>query len=218
MPETPEPKTAKRDLITSFIGTVDPASLEDRTDKAGKAFVFAKLESSVNGKAVDLYVRGGAIEPFREKVAAGEQVFVQGTSLASGKALGVTSVEPKTYAIQIEAIKNGTNDYGDWAAVKASVEGMEKPKHILLEGADAARAVAAGVGNKMEFEGAWRANKNQQDNYWSSQLVGASVIASKAAAKTADAPAADEVPATDEPDPDELADEMEGTPFAPPAP
>ena len=164
-------------LLNAYYGTVDPASIETRQDKSKKDYLVAKLDVHGPEKTVDLYIRGKAMETFRAKVEAGGQIFVQGESLAKGKGLSVSSLEPKTYEATISKIHGtGSNEYGDWTAAKIAIEGMEKERNVMLSGADARAANAAGVGGKITFQGAWKPEKNEENGNWYSRLISASAL------------------------------------------
>ena len=174
-----KPNTA---LLNAYYGTVDPASIEEKTDKAKKTYLVAKLDVHGPEKTVDLYVRGKAMETFRAKVEAGGQIFVQGETLAKGKAISVSSLEPKSYEAKITKIhKTGTNDYGDWTAAKVAIDGMQNERNVMLSGADARAAKEAGEGGTITFQGAWKPEKNEKSGSWYSRLVSASSLEPRSA-------------------------------------
>ena len=177
MTEKTETEKKTPALLNAYYGTVDPASIETRQDKSKKDYLVAKLDVHGPEKTIDLYIRGKAMEAFRAKVEAGGQIFVQGESLAKGKGLSVSTLEPKTYEATISKIHgSGSNDYGDWTAAKIAIEGMEKERNVMLSGADARAASAAGEGGKITFKGAWKPNKNEKTGAWYSRLVSASSL------------------------------------------
>lgn len=165
------------DIINSFIGTIDPSTIEDSKDKKGNAQITAKMTVPGRDDPVTLYVRGDNIDPVRKKAEAGEPMFVQGSSLAKGASLGVTIIEPKEYTGTIEKLhKSGTNDYGDWAATKMAIEGMKNPKQVMLTGDDANAAVESGEGGSVTFKGAWKPAKNDESGKWYSRLTSANSL------------------------------------------
>lgn len=177
MPETEDKKPANTTILNAYYGTVNPASVETKKDKNGADYVVAKLDVHSPEKTVDLYVMGRNVEAFKAKVAAGGEIFVQGESLAKGKGISVSSMEPKAYEAKISKLhKSGTNQYGDWAAVKVAIEGMKTERNVMLSGADANAAVAAGEGGTVKFDGAWKPEKNEQTGKWYSRLVSASSL------------------------------------------
>jgi hypothetical protein len=164
-------------LLNAYYGTVDPASIVEKKDKAEKTYLVAKLDVHGPEKTVDLYVRGKTMEAFRAKVEAGGQIFVQGETLAKGKAISVSSLEPKSYEAKITKIhKTGTNDYGDWTAAKVSIDGMQNERNVILSGADARAANEAGEGGTITFKGAWKPSKNEETGAWYSRLSSASAL------------------------------------------
>lgn len=172
--KTETEKNPNTTLLNAYYGTVDPASIEEKTDKSDKTYLVAKFDVHGPEKIVDLYVRGKAMETFRAKVEAGGQIFVQGESLAKGKGISVSSLEPKTYEAKITKIhKTGTNEYGDWTAAKIAIDGMQNDRHVMLSGADARAANEAGEGGTITFQGAWKPEKNEESGNWYSRLVSA---------------------------------------------
>lgn len=175
--KTETEKKPNTTLLNAYYGTVDPASIEEKKDKAEKTYLVAKLDVHGPEKTVDLYVRGKAMETFRAKVEAGGQIFVQGETLAKGKAISVSSLEPKAYEAKITKIhKTGTNDYGDWTAAKLAIDGMQNERNVMLSGADARAANEAGEGGTITFQGAWKPEKNEESGNWYSRLVSASSL------------------------------------------
>lgn len=175
--KTETEKKSNTTLLNAYYGTVDAASIAEKTDKAEKTYLVAKLDVHGPEKTVDLYVRGKAMETFRAKVEAGGQIFVQGESLAKGKGISVSSLEPKAYEAKITKIhKTGTNDYGDWTAAKLAIDGMQNERNVMLSGADARAANEAGEGGTITFQGAWKPEKNEETGNWYSRLVSASSL------------------------------------------
>jgi len=167
-------------LLNAYYGTVDPTSIEEKKDKSGKTYLVAKLDVHGPEKTVDLYVRGKTMETFRAKVEAGGQIFVQGETLAKGKAISVSMMEPKTYEAKISKVhKTGTNEYGDWTAAKIAIEGMKSERNVMLSGADARAANEAGDGGKITFQGAWKPAKNEENGKWYSRLISSSALESR---------------------------------------
>lgn len=184
---TEDKKPANTTLLNAYVGTVNPASVEVRQDKNKADYLVAKLDVHGPEKTVDLYIRGKAMEAFRAKVAEGGEIFVQGESLAKGKGISVSSLEPKAYEATITKLHaSGSNEYGDWAAVKATIEGMKTERNVMLSGEDAKAAVAAGEGGKIKFDGAWKPEKNEQSGKWYSRLVSASSLKPNAPSKELD--------------------------------
>lgn len=182
-----EKKPAAAALLNAYVGTVNPASVEVRQDKNKADYLVAKLDVHGPEKTVDLYIRGKAMDAFRAKVAEGGEIFVQGEAIAKGKGISVSSLEPKAYEATITKLHgSGTNEYGDWAAVKANIEGMKTERNVMLSGADAKAAVAAGEGGKIKFDGAWKPEKNEQSGKWYSRLVSASSLKPNAPVKELD--------------------------------
>lgn len=178
---------ANRTLINSFMGTVDPASIKEHEDKKENSYITAEMTVPGREDPVTLYVRGNNVDTVRQKAEAGETMFVQGDSLAKGTGLGVSVTEPKEYTGKIETLhKSGTNDYGDWAAVKLDVEGMKNAKQVMLTGDDAKAAVEAGEGGSVTFKGAWKPEKNEESGNWYSRLTSANSL-DRQPAKDADA-------------------------------
>lgn len=136
-----EKKGASRNLLDTKFGTVDASSIVAKEDKGGKPFIVAKM-TTAGGKEIDVYARGKNIDVLKAKAEAGEPFLATGELLARGKGLSLSSVDGKEYSGKVvEVTKEGSNDYGDWKAVKLQVEGKDKPWSVLLTGDDAEKAV-----------------------------------------------------------------------------
>jgi hypothetical protein len=175
--KTETDKKPNTTLLNAYYGTVDPASIEEKTDKAEKTYLVAKLDVHGPEKTVDLYVFGKVMDAFRARVEAGGQIYVQGESIAKGNGISVSALEPKTYEATIAKIyETGTTQYGDWTSARIAIPGMAKEKSVMFSGEDARAANAAGEGGTITFQGAWKPNKNEKTGNWYSRLVSASSL------------------------------------------
>ncbi|MFG6080362.1 hypothetical protein ACEUZ9_000912 [Paracoccus litorisediminis] len=162
---------ARNELLDTKFGTVAPASIEALKDRKDGDYVKAKF-ISVGGKEIDIYARGKNIDVLKAKAEAGEPFLATGELLAKGKGLSLSAVDGKVYNGTVEEItKEGTNEYGAWAAVKLKVAGKDKAWPVLLTGDDVAKAAK---GKDIEVNLVWTAG--QRDGRWSTSAVSANSL------------------------------------------
>ena len=170
-----KPRDRRRILINSFVGKVDPKSMRLHHGHDGHPYVSAVMTVPGRDLPVHLYLRGAAVHRVRERAHEGRDVFVEGDIMMAGKCLSVWRIEPKRYTGTIEVIhKVGCNRRGDWAAVRMMVGGVSM--QVMLSGADARAAAAAGKGGSITFKGAWKPQRNEITRTWHSRLVSASSL------------------------------------------
>ena len=170
-----KPRGSRRILINSFVGKVDPKSIKRHCGKDGQPYVSAIMTVSGRERPVQIYLRGAMIHRVRERMDEGREIFVEGDIMMAGKSLSVWRIDPKRYTGTIEVIhKIGCNQRGDWAAVRMKVRGVSL--QVMLSGADARAAAAAGEGGSVTFKGAWKPQRNEMTGTWHSRLVSASSL------------------------------------------
>jgi len=155
-----EKTTESRNLLDTKYGTVDPATIEEKSGKGDKTYLTATLVSG-SGKETTVYAHGEkAMQTLREKAEAGEPFFVMGELIAKGTAISASKFDPVTYKGKVaEVTKEGANDSGPWALVKMAVEGKERPVNILATGDEVERLKGAGDA-EVSVDVAWVAGKN----------------------------------------------------------
>lgn len=170
-----KPRGPGRTLINSFVGKVDPKSMKRHFGRNGQPYVSAVMTVPGRERPVLLYLRGTAVQGVRERAHEGRDIFVEGDVMMAGRHLSVWRIDPKRYTGTIEVIhKVGCSRRGDWAAVRMALGGVSM--QVMLSGADARAAAAAGEGGSITFKGAWKPQRNEMTGKWRSRLVSASSL------------------------------------------
>ena len=170
-----KPRGKGRTLVNAFVGKVDPKSMKRHHGHDGHPYVSAIMTVPGRERPVRLYLRGAAVQGVRERAHEDREIFVEGDIMMAGRCLSVWRIDPKQYTGTIEVIhKVGCNRRGDWAAVRMTVDGVSM--QVMLSGADARAAAAAGAGGSITFKGAWKPQRNEMTGTWSSRLVSASSL------------------------------------------